>query len=513
MRKLLAVLTVLAMLLSLTGCLGRGGEENTVIDINGTHTILYHPDELETHEVEFSDEYWSMPVAREDDGTFTKEGHVLLGYSFNEDASGELIRPGYRFELPDENTEQHLYCVWAKETAASDFETAPNGSSLKITTYKGSDKVVYIPRSIDGKTITAIADNAFANNSAIEEVHITSSIVEVAPKAFAACENLKTVTLYDSLHSITDAAFMGGTPIETVRLCAGKTPRYTNSFVTFGIKYERLLNTRGEKRLIFIAGSSVLYGVDTQYMESLFEDDITVVNFGTNGNQNTAYYLDAIAPYLTENDTVIFTPEQYGDQAYHVNGNPEMPSATIQGTSTCYNLFENINVANYTNIFTAIGEYCDQSIRMAELSWYDHSPRLDTLGDNASLTDKMNSADFVTGLNGTFRFNETVIPEEFIPNLNRVIDKAKDTGATVLFGYPPHNVNNIEAASQNDDAYDSYNKWISETIHCPLISDVRDYIYNAEVFDNTDYHVNTTGRKMHTENLVEDIKNANIGIK
>ena len=63
------------------------------------------------------------------------------------------------------------------------------------------------------------------------------------------------------------------------------------------------------------------------------------------------------------------------------------------------------------------------------------------------------------------------------------------------------------------DAYDSYNKWISETIHCPLISDVRDYIYNAEVFDNTDYHVNTTGRKMHTENLVEDIKNANIGIK
>ena len=36
---------------------------------------------------------------------------------------------------------------------------------------------------------------------------------------------------------------------------------------------------------------------------------------------------------------------------------------------------------------------------------------------------------------------------------------------------------------------------------------------NAEYFDNTDYHVNATGRKMHTENLVEDIKKANIGIK
>jgi hypothetical protein len=414
--------------------------------------------------------------------------------------------------LPNEETKQNLYCFWAKETSASDFETVDIGGSLQITAYKGADITVYIPREINGKAVTSIAENAFANNATLEEVHITSSIADLEISAFSDCKNLKTVTLYDNLESISDASFQN-TPVKTVRLCAGKTPRYTDSFVTFGIKYERLIKTSGQKRLIFIAGSSTLYGVDTKQMESLFEDDITVVNFGTNGNQNTAYYLDAIAPYLTENDTVIFTPEQYGDQAYHVNGNPEMPSATIQGTSTCYNLFENINVANYTNIFTAIGEYCDQSIRMAELSWYDHSPRLDTLGDNASLTDKMNSPDFVTGLNGTFRFNETVIPEEFIPNLNRVIDKAKDTGATVLFGYPPHNVNNIEAASQNDDAYDSYNKWISETIHCPLISDVRDYIYNAEVFDNTDYHVNTTGRKMHTENLVEDIKNANIGIK
>lgn len=513
MRKILAILTTIVMLLGLTGCsaLRRGESQPATVVGEPTHTINYTHG-IETMQQDYTNEYWSMPVGREDDGSFTNEGHVLLGYSFSEDGKGDLIRPGYRFTLPDEKTEQTLYCVWAKETTASDFETTENGASLQITAYKGSDKVVYIPRSIGGKTVTAIAENAFANNSTLEEVHITSSITEVADNAFANCKKLTAVTVYDNLQKISDASFQNS-PVKTVRLCAGKTPRYTDSFVTFGIKYERLLKTRGEKRLIFLAGSSILYGVDTKYMESLFEDDITVVNFGTNGNQNTVYYLDAIVPYLTENDTVVFTPEQFGDQAYHVNGNPEMPSATIQGTSTCYNLFENIDITDYTNIFGAINEYCNQSFRMKELSWYDHSPRLDTLGDNASLTDKMNSPHFVTGLNGTFRFNESVIPEEFIPNLNRAINKVKKSGANIVFGYPPHNINNIEEDSKTEDAYDYYNKWISETIDCKLISDIRDYIYNAEVFDNTDYHVNTTGRKMHTENLVEDIKKANIGIK
>ena len=512
MRKIIAILTVISILFCLTGCLGKGGNQNDAAKINPTHTIHYHLNETDTTDAEFSNEFWSMPVGREDDGTFKKDGYVLLGYSLDKDGKGELIRPGYRFQLPNEETEQNLYCVWVKETNASDFETASIGGALKITAYKGSESTVYIPRQIGGKTVTAIADNAFAGNKALEEVHITSSILEVAPKAFANCQNLKTVTVYDNLNNISDASFTG-CKVETVRVCAGKTPRYTNNFETYGIKYERIVKTKGEKRIIVLAGSSALYGIDTEYMESLFENDYTVINYGTNANQSIIFYLDAIAPYLTKDDVVVFSPEQYGPFAYHTNGNPEMPSITLQGISTSYNLFENIDVSKYTKVFDAIGQYCVQSSRMQELSWYDHSPRLDTMGDNATLTSKMNSTDFVFGKNGSFRFNESVIPEEFIPNLNRVIDKINKTEATLLFSYPPHNINNIEEDSKNEDAYDYYNKWIAKTVHCPLISDIRNYIHYSEYFDNTDYHLNTIGREMHTKQLAQDLKAANIGIK
>ncbi len=484
----------------------------TVNDDVIDYTIFYHADNNNTIETSFNTEYWKMPYGREDNGTLTRDGYVLLGYSFDKDGKGELIRPGYKYILPSKNSTQNLYCVWAKETKPASFKTIQKTSStVYISSYTGSDKVVYIPREINGKTVTGIAANAFKNNKTLTEVHITSSILEVAENAFASCKNLKTVTLYDSLQTISDASFKDS-PVKTVRICAGKTPRYANIYGA-GIKYERLIKTQGKKRIIVLAGSSTLYGIETEYMESLFKDDYKVVNYGTNANMNLLFYLDAITPLLSNKDVVVYAPEQYGAYAYHTNGNPELPSATFQGLASCYNLFENVDASKYTNVFDNFGQYCVQSSRMPSLSWESHDVNINPIGDHAKITSNMNSPNYRYGANGYFRFNEQVIPARFINNLNRVIDNTAKTGAKILFSYPPHNRNNIEQSSLNEKSYDFYNKWISITVHCPLISDIRNYIYNGEYFANTDYHVNTTGRRMHTKQLADDIIKAGIGVK
>lgn len=473
------------------------------------YTITYKAGEYDSLATTYYSDFWKMPFAREDDGTFTRDGYVLLGYSFDQNGGGQLIRPGHKYSLPSKNAKQNLYCVWAKETNSANFKINQSGY---ITAYNGSDSVVYIPRKIGGKTVVGISAGAFANNKNITEVHITSSITTVEERAFASCTNLKTVTLYDSIKTISDASFTGS-PVKTVRMCAGKTPRYMKSSETYGIKYERLVNTKGQKRVIIVAGSSALYGIDTNYMESLFKNGYTVVNFGTTGNMNIPFFLDAISPLLTSNDIVVFAPEQYGLHAYHTNGNPELPNANLQGVATCYNLFENIDVSVYTNVFDAIGQYGAISAKMKSQNWNDYGEKIDTYGDLATSTSKMNSSNFCHGANGTFRFNQTVIPSQFIPNLNRAINTAKQTGAQIVFSYPPHNKNNVEKSSLNDNAYNSYNAWISQTVHCTLISDVRNYLYGGEYFDNTDYHLNSPGRKLHTKQLATDIINANIGVK
>ena len=476
------------------------------------YTICYNDGDYNVIMTTFDTEYWKMPFAIEDDGTFTRDGYVLLGYSFDKNGKGELIRPGYKYIIPTNSDVMDLYCVWAKETNSSSFKTTQkNSGEVYITAYNGSDKVVYIPRKIGGKAVSGISAGAFKGNKAISEVHITSSVLEVEANAFASCSNLKTVTVYDNLKTISDASF-AGSPVKTVRICAGKTPRYTTSY-SYGIKYERMIKTKGENRIIVVAGSSALYGIESNIMEEQFENDYTVVNFGTNGNMNIPFYLDAITPLLTKKDIVVFAPEQYGPYAYHTNGNKELPMATFQGISSCYNLFENIDASTYTKVFDSFGQYCVQTSKMKSLSWQDYDHDQDQYGNHALIPSKMNSPTFRYGANGWFRFNETVIPSEYIPNLNRIINRAANTGAKILFSYPPHNKNNIEQSSLNDKAYNAYNAWIAKTVNCKLISDVRNYIYKGEYFANTDYHLNTIGRELHTRQLAKDLINANIGVK
>ncbi len=509
MRKWIAMVTTVLMMFSLTAC------NNGVEPESGPakRMIAYTITEDKTLETWVDTSYWTMPFAREDDGLLTRDGYVLLGYSYDKNGEGELIRPGHKFRLASEEERQDLYCVWAAETNPADFTVVENGAlSVYITAYTGSDETVYIPRAINGKNVTGIAADAFSGNRTLKEVHITSSVQAVEAGAFASCPNLKTVTVYDNLATVSDASFEGS-PIQTVRLCAGQSPRYMTSLETFGKKYERLLLTADEKRIVVLAGSNVQYGLDSDYMQTLFKKDYAVVNFGTNGNMNVALFLDAISPLLTKKDVVVFAPEQYGRYAYHVNGNPEMASATFQGLATCYNLFENVDVSNYTNVFTALGQYCTVAANLAAQSWQEPNKFLDEYGDLQTLTSEMNSPDYRKGANGYFRFDSTVIPEEYIPHLNRVIDTAKASGATVVFSYPSVNKNNIEETSLNDQAYDAYNDWIAETVHCELISDVRNYIYNGEYFYNTDYHLNTVGREIHTKRLADDIIAAKIGVK
>ncbi|MBR4961708.1 MAG: leucine-rich repeat protein, partial [Clostridia bacterium] len=294
--------------------------ENTVTifyNINGGDLLADGKVALETV---FDTSYWQMPFAREDDGTLKKEGHVLLGYSFDPNGEGELIRPGYKYFLPDDSSMFTLYAVWQKETDPADFtieETDKN--TIRITGYTGTDAVVYIPRQIGGKNVTHIAANAFTGNRTLREVHITPTVQHIAAGAMGLCPSLTTITMYDSLRTVSDAVF-AGSPVETVRLCAATQPRYIDSGQTYGKKFERLMTTAGTERIIFVSGSSKHCGLDTDYMETLVHEDYSIVNFGTNATMSILFFLEAVQSYLTEDDILVYAPEQYGPYAYYTNG-------------------------------------------------------------------------------------------------------------------------------------------------------------------------------------------------
>lgn len=110
-----------------------------------------------------------------------------------------------------------------------------------VTGYTGTSSKVYVPMIADGKYVERIAPACFADNTAIREVILPTTIVSVGEKAFYGCTSLTSVNLtaacttlgayafyrcekiasvgdVSSLHSIPDAAFLGCERLTTLNV-------------------------------------------------------------------------------------------------------------------------------------------------------------------------------------------------------------------------------------------------------------------------------------------------------
>lgn len=76
-----------------------------------------------------------------------------------------------------------------------------------IIEYKGKDKIVEIPETIEGCTVTSIDDYAFSKNYYLAGVKIPSTVKTIGEGAFFYCYNMSTVTIPDTVESIGEKAF------------------------------------------------------------------------------------------------------------------------------------------------------------------------------------------------------------------------------------------------------------------------------------------------------------------
>lgn len=106
----------------------------------------------------------------------------------------------------------------AEEEQQSDFEVSSYGGGVEITGYNGSERILSIPDTLDGKKVVRIGNSAFEKNSSISSVSIPSGVTEIGSYAFKSCRNLKSVTLPRSVSVIESYAFDGCSSLTNVSL-------------------------------------------------------------------------------------------------------------------------------------------------------------------------------------------------------------------------------------------------------------------------------------------------------
>ena len=96
-------------------------------------------------------------------------------------------------------------------TPASDFvyELNADGTGIFIIAYKGSEKNVVIPSTIENYPVVELSSVAFTARGNLESITIPNSIKKIGTLTFAGCEKLKTVNIdAKNIEYVKDVSFI-----------------------------------------------------------------------------------------------------------------------------------------------------------------------------------------------------------------------------------------------------------------------------------------------------------------
>lgn len=129
-----------------------------------------------------------------------------------EELAGEAPEEEYRFD--EEKAGRTVFGWTSKEDGTVSI-------SLEGFYRSGSEEEFEVPGEIEGKTVTAIDDEAFCRgNTCIVKVILPDSLTVIGDGAFAGCTGLKEIVLPDGLTRIGKDAFAGCSSLESLTLPA-----------------------------------------------------------------------------------------------------------------------------------------------------------------------------------------------------------------------------------------------------------------------------------------------------
>ena len=285
---------------------------------------------------------------------------------------------------------------------------------------------------------------------------------------------------------------------------------YGNTFVgVLKDKCERLYNIQ-EPKIVIIGGSSVPFGLESELIEK--ELDMPVVNFGLYADLGTKLMLDLSEDAINEGDIIVIAPE-LNAQTLSLYFNAQ---TTHQAFDNCRELYTKLKSED---VGAMLGASIGYSADKLEYLIYDKEfPQNDgaykkeffnAYGDNVyeRKNNIMGGVDAGIHFNYLCDFSDTVTTqyEEFVQYLNRYIYYAERKGATVYYSFAPMSENAISEMVSREDI-DAYILNLSQHLHCKIISDIDDYIMDDRYFYDTEFHLNTSGAKIRTVQLIDDIK-------
>ena len=440
---------------------------------------------------------------------FTRPGFVLAGWNTRPDGSGEEIGPGWRFAAQPGMT---LYAHWLAETPEDRFSWEEQDGGAWITGWRGPEQTCVLPELLGQLPLRGIRAGAFRDAS-LETVVIPPAVRVIEPEAFAGC-TVRTLYLFDTLETVSDAAFTGCGELRELRIGAASPPVYSISYyATFADKYDRLLSLRGQKKLVLFSGSSTRYGYDSEMLEHSYPE-YRPVNMGVYAYTNALPQMELILREMEAGDVLLHAPE-FDCLNFQTCENNLLDFhfwAMMEANYGCASL---LDLRDYARVFDSLQQYLSIRRGLPARAYAESPSGYDDDGNRMNMPTYNKYGDIIT-----LRANNKVdimlkfVRADYTPapftdarldSLNREYQRYLDKGIRVLFTYTPRNRSSITEESTPEKRA-ALHRLLKERLCVPVISRIEDSLMSGVYFFVIDSHLSNEGVRLHTLQIMEDLK-------
>ena len=258
----------------------------------------------------------------------------------------------------------------------------------------------------------------------------------------------------------------------------------------FDEKYDRLYSAEG-KKIVFLGGSSLPFGLRSDLIEAELGGEYTIVNYGLYATLGTKLMMDTARKSIGEGDIIILCPE-LNSQTYSLYFNPEATLQAMNGFSSMQSSLEGEDKLSlaynyYKYAFDKIG-YTINGNSPDPYGIY----RADSLDEYGEIAIERENNIMNNGFdsNMTVYTDESLLNKEFIAYVNDFVEYAEGKGATVYFNYSPTNCLSIRSSK---NARAEFEEKLSSVLECDLLGTIEDYLIDERYFYDTNFHLNSAG--------------------
>jgi hypothetical protein len=275
------------------------------------------------------------------------------------------------------------------------------------------------------------------------------------------------------------------------------TPRALNSLLLAEIDKEALLAETQKPRIIFVGGSNLSFGLDSQTIKDSL--GLNPINTAIHASIGLIYMMNNVLPHIQNGDLIILAPEYEHFKAGMAYGREELLRTIFDIES---NSVTSLNPRQWKNVLPYIPKYVRSKFRLSE---YNTGGLSRTEYERYSFNKFGDS--YKHWGSGPLRvkpFDRVAaeVESEVVKAIKCFDEDVRDRGGRVLLTYPC-----LQSSSLNNMS--DFIKRVEEhykSIGVPVLGSPQRYQMPDSLIFNTPYHLVRHGALLRTKLLIQDLR-------